>query len=59
MQNFSESIARKMKRAANQELAKRYERRLLRSRAVEDRDGRRIEVVSVKRRPRSNGLLDD
>ena len=59
MAMFSESIARKLKLAANKELAQRYERRIRRTREVQDRRGHSVEVVNVKRIKPSNGLLDD
>ena len=56
---ISESIARKLKLAANKELAQRYERRMRRARQFQDRSGH-IEVANkMKRVERSNGLLDD
>ena len=51
---ISESIARKLKLAANKELAQRYERRMRRARQFQDRSGQKM-----KRVERSNGLLDD
>ncbi len=59
MSPFSQSIAKKMKLAANEELARRYARRQQRARAVQDRQGRTVTVVNVQRCNRSNGLLDE
>ncbi|MBS0269015.1 MAG: hypothetical protein JSS54_08550 [Proteobacteria bacterium] len=59
MSSFSQSIAKKMKLAANEELARRYARRQQRARAVQDREGRVVTVVNVRRCNRSNGLLDE
>lgn len=57
---ISESIARKLKLAANKELAQRYERRMRRARQFQDRSGHNVEVANkMKRVERSNGLLDD
>ena len=57
---ISESIARKLKLAANKELAQRYERRMRRARQFQDRSGYNVEVANkMKRVERSNGLLDD
>ena len=58
MSMFSESIARKLKLAAD-ELARRYERRMRRARQFQDRGGRDVDVANMKRVERSNGLLDD
>ncbi len=54
---YSDNIAQKLRLASNRELAERYGR-LVRRTNVEDRKGRSVEVV-VRRRPRSNGLLDE
>jgi hypothetical protein len=59
MSMFSESIARKLKLAANKELAQRYERRMRRARQFQDRGGHNVDVANMKRVERSNGLLDD
>ena len=56
---ISESIARKLKLAANKELAQRYERRMRRARQFQDRSGHNVDVANMKRVERSNGLLDD
>ncbi len=59
MSLFSQSIAEKLKLAANEELARRYARRQQRAREVQDRRGRTVTVVNVQRSNRSNGLLDE
>ncbi|HET6390186.1 hypothetical protein [Hyphomicrobium sp.] len=59
MSLFSQSIAEKLKLAANKELAQRYARRQEHAREVQDRRGRTVTVVKVQRSNRSNGLLDD
>ena len=59
MSMFSETIARRMKLAANKELAQRYDRRMRWTREVQDRRGHSVEVVNLKRIKPSNGLLDD
>ena len=59
MSMFSETIARRMKLAANKELAQRYDRRMRWTREVQDRRGHSVEVVHLKRVKPSNGLLDD
>lgn len=59
MSSFSQSIAKKMKLAANEELARRYARRQQGARVVQDREGRAVTVVNVRRCNRSNGLLDE
>jgi len=59
MSSYSQSIAEKMRLASNEELARRYARRQQRARAVQDRQGRTVTVVNVRRCKRSNGLLDE
>lgn len=59
MSLFSQSIAEKLKLAANEELARRYARRQRHAMQVQDRLGRTVTVVKVQRSPRSNGLLDE
>ena len=56
---ISESIARKLKLAANKELARRYERRMRWAQQIQDRGARNVEVANLKRVERSNGLLDE
>ncbi|MBS0239641.1 MAG: hypothetical protein JSR89_14580 [Proteobacteria bacterium] len=59
MSSFLQSIAKKMKLAANEELARRYARRQQRARVVQDREGGAVTVVNVRRCNRSIGLLDE